>query len=148
MSKQVESPPWEAVCFVPGCGRQATQWTVPLTVSGQSGACALYSACWEHPEGAVENLRLATAGDHSERLIERAPDADRSRQAEAAMPLIGGLLDAWDQLPLDLRGEPEMGELWCWVRALDDAMETLEPIDAADVVAKYSTAYSSGRLRE
>ena len=47
----------------------------------------------------------------------------RAQQAERVMPLIGGLLDFWDQLPGDLQTDPELEKLAKQILAIDAAME-------------------------
>ncbi len=44
-------------------------------------------------------------------------------QAINVMPLIGGLLDAWDDLPNDVKGDPELEHLEKYIDLIDDAME-------------------------
>lgn len=48
----------------------------------------------------------------------------RAAQAKAVMPLIGGLLDAWDALTNDLRSDPELEHLKAQIERIDEAMET------------------------
>lgn len=47
----------------------------------------------------------------------------RLKQAKAVMPLIGCLLDAWDDLPNDVKSDPELEKLSKHVQKIDDAME-------------------------
>lgn len=48
----------------------------------------------------------------------------RAAQAKAVMPLIGGLLDAWDGLTNDLRSDTELEHLKAQIERIDEAMET------------------------
>lgn len=52
----------------------------------------------------------------------------RKAQMRAVMPLIGPLLDAWEAVPNDLKGEIEEGatELAEALDSIDDAMENAE----------------------
>ena len=47
----------------------------------------------------------------------------RLKQAKDVMPLIGGLLDAWDNLPNDVKSDPELEKLSKHIQKIDDAME-------------------------
>jgi len=44
-------------------------------------------------------------------------------QAKAVMQLIGGLLDAWDDLPNDVKGDPELERVARHIDGIYDAME-------------------------
>ena len=44
-------------------------------------------------------------------------------QSKAVMPLIGKLLDAWDDLPNDVKSDPELEHLEKYIDLIDDAME-------------------------
>jgi hypothetical protein len=37
------------------------------------------------------------------------------------MLLIAGLLNAWDDVPNDVKGDPELKRLFDWIRRLSDA---------------------------
>ncbi|ANN66438.1 hypothetical protein [Bordetella bronchialis] len=54
-------------------------------------------------------------------------DALRAAQADAVMPLIGPLLDAWEGLPNDLAGEDDLSELKRHVAAINHAMLNAAP---------------------
>ena len=47
----------------------------------------------------------------------------RLKQAKGVMPLIGGLLDAWDDLPNDVKSDPELKKLSKHIQKIDDIME-------------------------
>jgi len=47
----------------------------------------------------------------------------RLKQSKDVMPLIGGLLDAWDDLPNDVKSDPELEKLSKHIQKIDDAME-------------------------
>jgi hypothetical protein len=47
----------------------------------------------------------------------------RKAQAREVMPMIGGLLDAWDQLPTDVRTDEELSEVRVWIERINSAME-------------------------
>jgi len=49
--------------------------------------------------------------------------ACRDEQASRVMPLIGGLLDAWDDLPNDIKEDAEILHFAEHVEAIDNAME-------------------------
>lgn len=49
--------------------------------------------------------------------------AARKRQAQKVMPIIGPFLDAWDELPNDVAGLPELSEVRRYVRRIHRAME-------------------------
>ena len=55
--------------------------------------------------------------------IERERDEGRKKQARKVMPLIGPLLDAWEALPNDLAGDPELKSVRGIIRRIDRAME-------------------------
>jgi hypothetical protein len=44
-------------------------------------------------------------------------------QAINVMPLIGGMLDAWDDLPNDVKSDPELERLSKHILRIMDAME-------------------------
>jgi len=44
-------------------------------------------------------------------------------QVMAVMPLIGGLLDAWDDLPNDVSCDPELELVAEYIQRINDAME-------------------------
>lgn len=49
----------------------------------------------------------------------------RAQQARRVMPEVGPLLDAWDQVPNDIKGELEaLGEI---LARIDDGMEPEQP---------------------
>jgi len=56
---------------------------------------------------------------------EIAQDRERIRkeQSRNVMPLIGGLLDAWDELPNDVKSDPELNRLAKNIQRIDIAME-------------------------
>ena len=49
--------------------------------------------------------------------------AARKRQAQKIMPLIGPFLDAWDALPNDVAGLPELSEVRRYAQRIHRAME-------------------------
>ena len=55
--------------------------------------------------------------------IEEEEEKIREEQTALVMPMIGGLLDAWDALPNDVKGYEELERLACQIRRIDDAME-------------------------
>lgn len=50
----------------------------------------------------------------------------RKAQAKAVMPLIGPLLDAFEQLPNDVSGMDELADLCAAIEAINSAMEDAE----------------------
>jgi hypothetical protein len=50
----------------------------------------------------------------------------RKAQAQAVMPLIGPLLDAFEQIPNDVLGMEELAELCVAIEAINSAMEDSE----------------------
>lgn len=50
----------------------------------------------------------------------------RRVQAKYVMPLIGPLLDAWEQVPSDIACSDELEELSVAIEAINDAMECEE----------------------
>lgn len=56
--------------------------------------------------------------------IEKERQALRDAQAKSVMPLIGGLLDAWEGLPNDLKGQiEEASVLGEYLDSIENAME-------------------------
>ena len=55
--------------------------------------------------------------------INRERQRRRQRQAKAVMPMIGPLLDAWDDLPNDVKDDPELEHLATHINLINDAME-------------------------
>ena len=47
----------------------------------------------------------------------------REEQSRNVMPLIGQLLDAWDELPNDVKSDPELNRLAKNIQRIDTAME-------------------------
>jgi hypothetical protein len=47
----------------------------------------------------------------------------RRQQSKSVMPLIGPLLDAWDALPNDIRGDEELANVEELISQINDAME-------------------------
>lgn len=47
----------------------------------------------------------------------------RKRQARKVMPMIGPLLDAWEALPNDVKGDPELMGLHYHLTRINRAME-------------------------
>jgi len=47
----------------------------------------------------------------------------RKKQAEAVIPMIGPLLEAWDALPNDVKSDPELERLSRHIEKVDSAME-------------------------
>ena len=45
------------------------------------------------------------------------------KQSKDVMLLIGGLLDAWDDLPNDVKSDPELEKLSKHIEKIDNAME-------------------------
>ena len=63
-----------------------------------------------------ERMRLlAKIEEEREQILEE--------QTALVMPMIGGLLDAWDALPNDVKGYEELKQLARHIRRIDDAME-------------------------
>lgn len=50
----------------------------------------------------------------------------RKQQAEAVMPVIGPLLDAYEQLPNDVRDMDELQELFGYLDEIETGMESAE----------------------
>lgn len=68
----------------------------------------------------VEQLRAQLAAQ-APQPIQDEREALRAAQAEAVMPLIGPLLDAWENTDMDtMSEEPELSK---WLRAINKAME-------------------------
>ena len=59
-------------------------------------------------------------------LINKELKRLRAAQAKAVMPLIGPLLDAWEQLPNDVLDMEEFAELLATIEAVNEAMENAE----------------------
>jgi len=55
--------------------------------------------------------------------IKKEVSSERRRQTKAVMPLIGPLLDCWDELPNDVKSEPELEGLAEWINKINDGME-------------------------
>lgn len=70
--------------------------------------CAFYSLFC--PE-AVDYVVLNLIKDQFEREGMGERERERRRQNKAVMPLIGPLLDAWDDLPNDVKGDEELKRL-------------------------------------
>lgn len=51
----------------------------------------------------------------------------RAAQARDVMPLIGSLLDSFEQLATDLKTDPELEQLVGHLQAIEDVMLTAEP---------------------
>ena len=55
------------------------------------------------------------------------PEKERERlrklQSKKVMPLIGSLLDTWDDIPNDVRDAPELEYLRLCLEKIDDTME-------------------------
>jgi hypothetical protein len=47
----------------------------------------------------------------------------RKRQAHKVMPIIGPLLDAWEGLPNDVSGLPELRQVRRYIQRIEAAME-------------------------
>jgi len=47
----------------------------------------------------------------------------RKKQAEAVIPMIGPLLEAWDALPNDVKSDPELERLSRHIEKVDSTME-------------------------
>ncbi len=50
-------------------------------------------------------------------------EAQRSKQAKRVMPLIGGFLDAWDQLPNDIKSDEYLSSVREYVEQISSSME-------------------------
>ena len=55
--------------------------------------------------------------------VEAERESIRRRQAKDVMSLIGDLLDAWDELPNDVKTDPELERLAAKIESIDHAME-------------------------
>jgi len=55
--------------------------------------------------------------------VEAERESIRERQAKDVMSLIGDLLDAWDELPNDVKTDPELERLATKIELIDHAME-------------------------
>ena len=57
--------------------------------------------------------------------VEKERDQLRKAQTKAVMPMIGPLLDAWDDVPSDLRDymKEQCPQLGCWLDDISAAME-------------------------
>ena len=55
--------------------------------------------------------------------VEAERESIRERQAKDVMSLIGDLLDAWDELPNDVKTDPELERLAAKIESIDHAME-------------------------
>ena len=47
----------------------------------------------------------------------------RKKQAKIVMPLIGPMLAAWDDLPNDVKTDPELERLFRHIQKIDSVME-------------------------
>ena len=47
----------------------------------------------------------------------------RKKQSLVVIPLIGRLLDAWDDLPNDVKSDPELERVAKHIRLIDEGME-------------------------
>lgn len=61
--------------------------------------------------------------EETDDAVEHEREEIRQHQASLVMPLIGRLLDAWEDLPNDVRGGPELSRLAGGMQAIDSAME-------------------------
>ena len=57
------------------------------------------------------------------RKIMKEREIIRLKQAKTVMPLIGELLDSWDDLPNDVKSDPELERLSRNIQKIDSAME-------------------------
>jgi len=55
--------------------------------------------------------------------IEKERNAERRLQSKKVMPLIGRLLDAWDDIPNDTKDDEEFEKLASIIERIDCAME-------------------------
>ena len=55
--------------------------------------------------------------------IEKERERLRKIQSRKVMPLIGNLLDQWDDLPNDVKSFPELERIAKIITKIDDAME-------------------------
>ena len=55
--------------------------------------------------------------------IEKERSTERRRQSKKVMPLIGRLLDAWDDIPNDTKDDEEFEKLANIIGLIDCAME-------------------------
>jgi len=55
--------------------------------------------------------------------VEREREKIRKLQAKGVMLIIGPLLDAWDDLPNDVKCDPELERVAERIRRIDDVME-------------------------
>ena len=55
--------------------------------------------------------------------VEAERESIRRRQTRDVMSLIGNLLDAWDDLPNDVKTDPELERLATKIELIDHAME-------------------------
>ena len=58
--------------------------------------------------------------------VEAERKAIRRKQSRDVMPLIGILLDAWDDLPNDVKTDPELERLAAKIESIDHAMENAD----------------------
>lgn len=79
------------------------------------------------PWGAVKDMLVATPTKAQEAdAVEKEREALRTAQTEAVMPMIGPLLDAWENIPCD---ELDL-ELAKWLSNINRAMEHAETLPA------------------
>ena len=58
--------------------------------------------------------------------VEAERESIRRKQTWDVMPLIGNLLDAWDDLPNDVKTDPELERLADKIESIDRAMENTD----------------------
>lgn len=72
--------------------------------------------------------------------VEREREELRKIQSSLVMPMIGGLLDAWEFLPNDAKGDEELTRLANEIQQISDAMEDIPEPQAQppdDLVEKF-----------
>ena len=55
--------------------------------------------------------------------IDKERNAARRQQSKVVMPLIGVLLDRWDDLPNDVKSDPELDAIAEIINKIDNGME-------------------------
>lgn len=76
--------------------------------------------------GGSKNGHIAVLATEVRRLRQEPTEIDalRKEQADAVMPLIGGFLDAWDNMPNDIKEmiELEAALFWSYVATIRQAV--------------------------
>ncbi len=86
--------------------------------------CGLQTCWWHYESEAIEAWNRRPAEDEGER------DVFLKQQARCAMNVVPDLLDAWDEVPNDVKSDPELKRVARHMQKLYEAMD--EPTAPAD----------------